>query len=387
MPNQKNIRLMYGISLLQGLVFYAPIATLYRRAVGVTMLQITLIESISLVLSLLLEMPWGVAADRIGYKNTIVVCNGLYFLSKVIFWQAQGFGGFLAERILLAIVVSGLSGVDTTLLYLSCPEDRQQKVFALYENLGTAGMLAASVLYSLCFGNDYRLAGFWTMVGYGAAMAASLFLREPEHPARLPEDKGSLLTVTLSVLKRPRLLILLIAFGCLCETGQTVTVFLNQLQYERAGIPGSLMGFLLAGVNILGFLGVLSHRLTVKLGERRTSLLLFGAGAVSCGMLAVTRSPVLSVLGVASLGLAVRLFSPLQTVIENRQVRTANRATELSVYAMLLDGLAAGTNVIFGRAADLSLPLALWIGAALCALGGILYLAATGKGKEQDSRS
>ena len=47
---KRNIYLMYGISLLQGMVFYGPIATLYRQAAGVSVFEITLIESISLAL-------------------------------------------------------------------------------------------------------------------------------------------------------------------------------------------------------------------------------------------------------------------------------------------------------------------------------------------------
>lgn len=66
---KKNIYLMYAISCLQGMVFYGPIATLYRQAQGVTVFEITLIESISLVLCLLLELPWGIIADRIGYPH------------------------------------------------------------------------------------------------------------------------------------------------------------------------------------------------------------------------------------------------------------------------------------------------------------------------------
>ena len=62
----RNIYLMYAISLLQGMVFYAPIAALYRTALGVTISQIALIESISLVLCFVFEVPWGVLADRIG---------------------------------------------------------------------------------------------------------------------------------------------------------------------------------------------------------------------------------------------------------------------------------------------------------------------------------
>lgn len=47
---RRNIRYMYAIALLQGMVFYGPVATLYREAQGVSIAQITLIESISLAL-------------------------------------------------------------------------------------------------------------------------------------------------------------------------------------------------------------------------------------------------------------------------------------------------------------------------------------------------
>lgn len=50
MDNKKsNIRLLYAIALLQGLIFYGPIATLYRQIQGLSVFDITLIESISLI--------------------------------------------------------------------------------------------------------------------------------------------------------------------------------------------------------------------------------------------------------------------------------------------------------------------------------------------------
>ena len=55
--SKRNLRCMYAIALLQGMVFYGPIATLYREAQGVSIAQITLIESISLALCILLEVP------------------------------------------------------------------------------------------------------------------------------------------------------------------------------------------------------------------------------------------------------------------------------------------------------------------------------------------
>lgn len=372
MPKNRNIRLLCFMSLLQGLVFYAPVATLYRQAVGVGLAEIALLESISLIVSLLLELPWGVVADRIGYRNTMIVCSVLFFLSKIVFWQAEGFGWFLAERLMLAVVISGLSGVDSAVIYLSAPEGEEQKSFALYSGMGTAGMLCASLLYSLCFGNNYRLTAFWTMAAYGAAAVLALFLEEPPH-AQAEEETGALLPVLLGVLRRPGLLLMLFAFSCFGETGQVVTVFLNQLQYARCGIPTRWLGYLAAGMQVLGLVGMLSGRLTRRLGERRAGVFLMCVRAASCGALALTSSPLLSVAGVGLAGMAGSLFGPIQSVAENRRVRTAARATELSVYAMVSDALSAGFNVALGRAAEVSLPLALWLCAALCAAGCAAY--------------
>lgn len=46
MKSRKNIILLYFIAFLQGMVFYAPIASLYRQAAGLSLVQIVFIESI-----------------------------------------------------------------------------------------------------------------------------------------------------------------------------------------------------------------------------------------------------------------------------------------------------------------------------------------------------
>lgn len=69
----KNRYLLYAISFLQGMVFYGPVATLYR--------------------------------------------------------QARGFAGFLAERVMLSVVLAGMSGVDSSLLYQTCDDADSCPVF------------------------------------------------------------------------------------------------------------------------------------------------------------------------------------------------------------------------------------------------------------------
>ena len=365
MKIKRNICLMYGISLLQGMVFYGPIATLYRQAAGVTVFEITLIESISLALCIALEMPWGVVADRIGYKNTLVISSLIYVVSKVVFWKADGFGGFLLERVMLSVVMAGMSGCDVSLLYLSCREGESHQVFGVYNLLNTAGLLAAALIFSVAIGDDYRMAGFLTVLTYAAAAALAFGLKPV---------KGRFLTCLKEVVSDKRFLLLLVGMAFLAETNQTITVFLNQLKYEACGIAPANMGYIYILVTVSGMAGVCSAGFTRKIGMKWFALLLFGAASVSCMILALTGSGVLAVGGVVLLRLSASLFVPLQTEIQNRHVKAADRATVLSIYAVLAEGTGIVTNLLFGAAAQAALPAAMFCGAGMCALGAVFFL-------------
>ncbi len=373
---KRNIYLMYAIAFLQGMVFYGPVATLYRQACGVSVFQITVIESISLFLCILLEVAWGVAADRIGYKKTMVFCCVLYFLSKIVFWRASGFGGFLAERVMLSVVIAGLSGVDTSILYLSCNSGKEtensQKIFGMYNSLQMAGLLAASAVFSLFVGENYRLAGFLTALSYGCAAVLSLGLTEVSQERADRICFGRLKETLVHTLQDRRLLLFLLAAALLTETHQTVTVFLNQLQYEKCGLGNAAIGYIYIAATLLGMCGVYSARLTEKIGRRAAGLLFGTAASISCAVLALTGHAPLSVCGILLLRISNSLFEPFQTEIRNRMVHTEYRATALSIHAMLMDGVGVGTNLVFGALAKNSLAAAFWFGVGVCLAGTVM---------------
>lgn len=372
MQKKNNIRVMLAISFLQGMVFYASIATLYRQAAGVTVFQITLIESISLIISMALEIPWGILADRIGYRKTMIGCTFLYFLSKIVFWQASSFGGFLAERILLAVALSGLSGVDESILYASCREDEVQKVFGRSSALGTAGLMAASIIYTLFVGENYRLAAFLTMIAYGLAALLTLLLAETRQPARERTHPLAGFRQSLRQLIHTKGLLPLILCGALFgEVSHSITVFFNQLQYERCGWGSAMIGAAYILSTLAEMCSAASDRITRRLGEKRTGSMLLLASALSCGVLAITANGWLSMTCILLLCLASALYGPLAGAMENRLITVDDRATALSVSSLLTDSVAVLLNLLLGRAADASLPLVM-------ALGGVLCLAALG---------
>ena len=372
---KRNLFFMYSISFFQGMVFYSSIATLYRQAVGISVFQITMIESISLVLSFIFEIPWGVLADRIGYRRTMIVCNALFFISKIIFWKSQDFADFLLERVILAVVVSGVSGVDTSILYLSCKEDNSQRAFGIYGGLGTAGLLSSAAIYTIFIKENYRAAGFLTVISYGIAAILSFGLKEVKADEK--DEKMSLghsLAILKETLFNRNLLFLVASVALLYEVNQTITVFFNQLQYTKAGMSARMISGVYILMTLSGLVSVFSEPLTKKLKPRFFGIMLFAVCSFACLMLAFTKNPFISVLGVLLVSICSSLMSPLGTELQNKAITTVDRATALSMNALIMDLLAVFSNLIFGKLADLDLSTAMCFGGALCILGAGLYL-------------
>ncbi len=371
---KKNLYVMYAMALLQGMVFYGPIATLYRHAQGVTVFEITIIESISLALGILLEIPWGIIADKIGYRKTMIFCSSLYFTSKIVFWQAAGFGWFLAERIMLSVVLAGFSGVDSSIIYLSCEGTNSQKAFGIYSSMSMAGLLVAAAVFSVFVGNDYWLAGLLTVISYGIAMVLSFGLTEVRQTVSEETAVEPFSESFHQIFSNRTLLLFLVGMALLSEAHQTITVFLNQLQYERCGLSDSVIGLVYIVATLLGLLGTYSSAFTSRVGIRRSFALFCVLAALSCLILGSTPLALPSVISVLLLRLCNTLFQPLLLDIQNRQITSRNRATALSVCGMLLDSIAVGTSLVFGVLSDWNLSAAFYFGSAICIVGLLLFL-------------
>lgn len=375
--DRRNVKVMYALSFLQGMVFYAPVATLYRQARGLNLAQIAFVEGISLAVTLAMEFPWGVLADRIGYRSTMLVCNGLFFVSKLIFWKARSMPAFLLERVLLAVTLAGLSGVDQSILFLSSGEADSQRAFAVCEIAGTLGLLAASAALALR-PEDYDLAGLMTVFSYGLALVLTFALREVRRPdAARPREKGAIRTMLRRLATDRRLGCLVLCAALSAETLHTVITFLNQPQYLRAGMDNRLIALVYIPVTLAGFAGLLSEPATKRLGAGRfgRALLLIAAGA--CALLAGTRSAILSIAAVLALQMCLSLFRPLMSQQQNLCVRTQDRATELSMNAVVIDGAGVFIAIMLGQAAERSVALGMGCAAALCAAALMCYAAAT----------
>lgn len=288
----------------------------------------------------------------------------VFALSKVVFWQADNVCEFLTERLLLAVSLSGLSGCDSAYLFACCTGEQHRRVFAWWEAVQTAGMLLAALVWPL-LGGDYRYSALLTVASYTVAALLTLGLKEPvgqraEEQRQEPVPKlGVLLRETRSLVP------FLLAFCLFDQTGQMGTVFLSQLQYQRAGIPESAFGVLSALTTAAGLMGVFSHRFVQNGRTERVCTQLMAAGTGVCLLLWACPLPAAAVGGILTLRALRACMLPLALSVQNERIGVGGRAARLSCNAMVVDLGAVVIQPAFGILADCSVAWAFLLGGNL----------------------
>ena len=166
-------------------------------------------------------------------------------------------------------------------------------------------------------------------------------------------------------------MLLVVCFSLYGVVLSTVCTWLNQNQYLRCGMSGQAIGWVYIAVSVASMSGVFSQRFTDRVGRTRAALGAPALAGLACITLALTRSAALSVGCFLFMEATCSLTNPLMSQIWNRQVTGADRATQLSIYAVLDEAIAAGGTLVLGRAADISLDTAFLLGGAVCILSAL----------------
>lgn len=369
MNKKVNVYLMYAIVFLQGLVFYGPVATLYRVSRGLSMSDTFIIESIYMVLALSFEVPWGWFADRFGYKTTLIISNILLFISKIVFFTAHSFFMFLLERVLMAVAFAGISGCDIALLYSSVENKDAEKVFGIYTAASSSGYLLASLISTVMVMKSIDTTVMYSIFPYGIAAVLTLFI---ENTVIIDKEKPNIRASFNDLLSNKMILLLVLSCSFAGEVTHSIVVFLNQLQYLRSGISIRYFGVLAAFIGLASLLSSRSFILTNRFGEKKTVQGLLTILLSCCILLIFTSNPVISILLIAALQGSFSTMQPVIMNIENRTVSTCNRATVLSMYAMIGDIASSIANLSIGKSADYSAATAFITCSIIAAAGAIL---------------
>ena len=343
---------------------------MYRQHRNLSLSDMFFIESISWILMIIFELPWGWFADKFGYKKTLVISNFIFFISKIVFYKANSFCMFLLERVLLSLSLAGISGCDIALIYSSVEQEEIEKVFGRYNAFSNGGYLIASGIFSILVRQSMDCTAFWTIIPYAVAAVLTLFLKEVKMQCeKKPKFKQSLLTA----FKNKSIIILVISSALISEVVQAVSVFLNQSQYLRSGINIKYFGILAVVMQIVRLSSIKAYKFSIKLGENASIQILYIVITICCAILVVTSNAVLTVLSIIAICGSASIISPIILDIENESINNIDRATLLSIFAMFGDLAGAGANVIIGKTANISIPAGFITCVVMCVCAYILF--------------
>ena len=335
-------RLPDGLDLLSffdGLVFFAPVSLLVRTTAGISAGQFFLLQAVISAASLVGEMPCGRLTDRIGYRNTIRLCEGCFFLARallLIAFLTRSLPLFVLEAAVEGLAISLESGTWDAYLYGALPPDRYLPKKARMENWGTAGFLLSTVGYVGLYaaGGLLALLGA-TVCASGTAFGLAFTLPRETAPARR-EQEAARPAGGLGRLLRSRQAWLLMGLLAALSVGR---LLVNFFYAERLGACG--LGELWMTPVILGYscIQMLAAPILGRVRRQKWAVAGFCAAAgVGMALLGVARQavPALALMLVLPLLLAVPgcIVSLWQNALIDRQGQEERRAEALSAFHM-----------------------------------------------------
>jgi MFS family permease len=187
----RTVRLLSWINFLGDFRLYAPVAVLYYAQVTGSFAAAMSVFSVTMLASVVLELPTGVLSDWLGRRRTLAAGAALASVSIALYAAAPGIGLLMVGAVLEGASRAFFSGNNNALLFDSLREDSKGARF--HEYLGKVGsycqlaLAASAVLGSLVASWSFRLVMAISIAPQVAATVLCLFVREP---ARAQTERG-----------------------------------------------------------------------------------------------------------------------------------------------------------------------------------------------------
>ena len=381
---KKQLACIYTSDFFSGLRFTDAVWVALLAARGFSLWEIGLAESVFHIVSLLCEVPSGMAADLLGRKKTLlsggvltVTCNLLMAFASDLFTICFAMG-------LNALAMTMFSGTFTALVYDSLKtEGREDEYIQVSANSSQISMLANAIgsLASL-LKRFLGFAGFYLLSAAfeGVSTAALALMEEPivtkaqasrgkQTLRALPEQFRQLVRDSLHVLRTCPMAVKLIASSALISVPSYLTKMFLQQRLIELGWPTELLFLPL-------LLGGLACVAGTEIGRRvrcRSMRRLYTACALLCGVgtLLVGTAPAWGgILGMMLVQGVLEVYLLHESQKLNDAIPSDQRATLISVDGMAYSLLMIPASPLVGAVGDAFGQA----GAGLALLGGVIVL-------------
>jgi MFS family permease len=350
---------------------------------GLSLLQISSIESLVITTLFVAEVPTGVIADRIGRKWSVFMSVLLMMMGEFIFLFSRSYPSLLVIALFTGTGFAFASGATESLVYDSLPpenrEEAMKRVMGRVSSVGQIAFFIAPIVGAFILGDlaeaRVTVAIALTVTSLFIGVLISLTLREPPTPWHA--EKPNTLAIFRSGVaelrgnRKLRRIVLLSVFAT-TFTGTLVTTlappYLNQND-----VPVFAIGLALAfGSLMAAFTQRYAYRVEQILGPRWGLAVITLLPGFSYLVLAAVSGPIAAWLLITWMYATNDMKQPLISAYQNAQIASRSRATVLSLINMFVNIFVAVMGPIYAALATQSMPLAFMVMGGVILAGGIV---------------
>ncbi|MEO7097332.1 MAG: MFS transporter, partial [Polyangiales bacterium] len=353
---QRELRLFYAFRLLATSYLYVPIFMLFQEARGLSFFERLALGGIFSAVIILVEIPTGVFADRIGRRRSMLIGALTMVASCLIAARAHGFATFAIAEALGAMSIAMCSGADSAYLFDFLREHDRTHEYSRHESTASAWHLMGS---AVAFAGGGLLAQIDLALPYlvtagvasiAAVIACVLHDDRPlagEHipPRALLRSRGAFVVArswvaqmrnALAEVGRNPRLGWMVGYSAVVFVLLRTSIYIYQPYLQERGLGPVASGGLFAAVYVVASaVAYRTYRLRRRFGDETLLWSLLAVLAVSfIGLAGAANGPwMISLLVIQAV--ANGLYSPLTKPLLNQEITDSrNRAAILSVESM-----------------------------------------------------
>ena len=237
-----------------------PVIVLFWQDNGLDLFEVFLLQGIFAIAVVLLEVPTGMVADRLGKRRSLIMAMGASCIGMTVYALGRGFWSFLAAEVLLALGAALFSGADSALLYDTLKQLGREDDFAREEGRAQAIRMTGFALCNLAGGVLAEVslrATVWAsavgpLLGLGVAWAFVEIQprRESGADAAPSASYGTLIRDSVRFVQRHRLVQWQIAVLAVLTGSSIWLLWLYQPYMQHSGLPVWAFGIAFASFNL-----------------------------------------------------------------------------------------------------------------------------------------
>jgi MFS family permease len=340
----RDLRLFYLFRLLATSYLWVPIFVAFMHARGLGFDEIAMLHAIYSVVVILVEVPTGALADRIGRRQSMMIGMLAMMASCLTAYGAHDFLTFAAAEVLAAMSMALCSGADSAYLFDLLQQQGRGHEYPRREGTASAWHQAGSGLACAAGGLlgtvDLALP-YLVTAGVSAAAFIVLLFRRAERPAPArPRSTAAELELYMHHMQQSvravvtsRRLAWIIGYAALVFVLLRATVVLYQPYLDARGFSLAQIGFVYAGSFLVASFAARRFAAARRwLGEEPLAYGILGMLAVSFLLLNRFQGGWASMSMLLMQAVANGLYSPLaKTMLNHNITDSSRRATILSV--------------------------------------------------------